>query len=135
MLLGLMVVAALAKPELEAEESADPQYYSKHEPKYPSYPKPSYKPSYPAYPDYKPSYDHSYKKEKYYCDPRTPPKCANASATFCLSDYEYPAQDIQVISILKKQKSLEFHMLIILVRHRVRPAGVEEIRGCCCPIS
>jgi hypothetical protein len=29
MLLGLMVVAALAKPELEAEESADPQYYSK----------------------------------------------------------------------------------------------------------
>jgi hypothetical protein len=105
MLLGLMVVATLAKPELEAEESADPQYYSKYEPKYPSYPKPSYKPSYPAhpaYPDYKPSYDHSYKKENYYCDPRTPPKCANASATFCLSDYEYPAQDIQVISILKK---------------------------------
>ena len=56
MLLGLMVVAALAKPELEAEASADPQYYPKYEPKYPSYPKPSYKPSYPAYPEYKPNY-------------------------------------------------------------------------------
>ncbi|XP_032795277.2 neurotrophin 1 [Daphnia magna] len=97
MLLGLMIVAALAEPEPKAEPAADPQYHPKYEPKYPqpSYPKPSYKPSYPAYPEYKPSYDYSYKKDSYYCDPRAPPRCANSSATFCLSDYEYPSREIQ----------------------------------------
>ena len=109
----MLVVASMAEPEAEA--SADPQYYSKYEPDYnPSYYKPAYKPDYykpeypepypkPAYsqpyakPAYKPSYGHSYKKDDYYCDPRTPPKCANASAPYCLSDYEYPLEEIQVI--------------------------------------
>lgn len=109
MLLGLMIVAALAEPEPKAEPAADPQYHPKYEPKYPqpSYPKPSYKPSYPAYPEYKPSYDYSYKKDSYYCDPRAPPRCANSSATFCLSDYEYPSREIQVNIIFKTYSQIQ----------------------------
>ncbi|XP_046453848.1 neurotrophin 1-like isoform X2 [Daphnia pulex] len=110
MLLCLMlVVAAMAEPEPKAEASADPQYRPRYEPEYnPSYHKPAYKPDYykPDYPESypkpgypqpyaKPSYGPSYKKDNYYCDPRTPPKCANASAPYCLSDYEYPLEEIQ----------------------------------------
>lgn len=110
MLLGLMVVAALAEPEAKAEPAADPQYPPKYD--RPAYPKPAYKPDYPgykpAYPAYKPAYPEpypkpaygghpSYKKD-YYCDPRAPPKCVqqNTSLTYCLSDYEYPEHDVQV---------------------------------------
>ena len=31
-----------------------------------------------------------------YCDPRLPPKCANHSDIYCLRDYEYPLEEIQV---------------------------------------
>lgn len=117
MFLGLMVVAVLAEPEAKAEAkaepAADPQHYDRKYPQ-PAYPKPSYKPDYPGYkpeyPGYKPaypkpaypaypapSYGPSYKKDNYYCDPRAPPKCVqhNISSVYCLSDYEYPEQEIQ----------------------------------------
>ena len=101
MLLCLMlVVAAMAEPEASPfnpgyyEPAYKPDYYK------PDYPEPYPKPGYPqpyAKTAYKPSYGPSYKKDNYYCDPRTPPKCANASAPYCLSDYEYPLEEIQVI--------------------------------------
>lgn len=127
MLLGLMVVAALAEPEPKAEPSADPQYRKYDRPAYPKPAYPSYKPDYPAYkpdyPAYKPAYEPypkpayggypSYKKD-YYCDPRAPPKCVqhNVSLTYCLSDYEYPEYDVQVIHSKKvltaKHNNLQF---------------------------
>lgn len=116
MLIGLMMVfGAIASPDPKSEAAAEPQYksYKTHvpsvyEPKY-TYPKPDYPttykpasyPSYtePSYPEHKPTGPYpspSYKKD-YYCDPRTPPKCAYSyNATFCLKDYEYPEQEIQV---------------------------------------
>ena len=114
MLLGLMVVAALAEPEPKAEPSADPQYRKYDRPAYPKPAYPSYKPDYPAYkPAYesypKPAYGGypSYKKD-YYCDPRAPPKCVqhNVSLTYCLSDYEYPEYDVQVVRIKKGQLNI-----------------------------
>ena len=154
-----MIVVALAepeaKPEAKAEPAADPQYHNKYERKYPqpqshyskpssykpdypsykpAYPESSYpKPGYPSYGSYKPSYDAPYKKDNYYCDPRAPPKCVqyNTSATFCLSDYEYPEQEIQVISLIFLH-SLIFKMIklrySILERHRIRSFGVEKVR-------
>lgn len=101
-----MVVAALSEPQPKAV--ADPQYSPKHEHDYrpyPDYHKPSYKPDYPqSYP--KPAYPpHSAYKPSYgsYCDPRTPPQCANSSSTYCLSDYEYPLEEIEVILIYPNQ--------------------------------
>ena len=115
-----MVVAALAEPEPKAEPSADPQYRKYDRPAYPKPAYPSYKPDYPAYkPAYepypKPAYGGypSYKKD-YYCDPRAPPKCVqqNVSLTYCLSDYEYPEYDVQVIHSKKvltaKHNNLQF---------------------------
>lgn len=53
---------------------------------------PTYKKDYP--PSYGPA---SYAKKDYYCDPRAPPKCAeNATDIYCLKDYEYPLEEIQV---------------------------------------
>ncbi|KAI9553297.1 hypothetical protein GHT06_021193 [Daphnia sinensis] len=106
-LLGLMVVAALSDAEPLPKAVADPQYHPRYEhdyQPYPGYHKPSYKPDYPesyprpAYPSYsayKPSYGSAYKKDNYYCDPRTPPQCANSSSIYCLSDYEYPLEEIE----------------------------------------
>lgn len=70
------MAGALAHPEPEA-------YHSKA-----AYPKPAYVPEYKA-----PVYGKKYE----YCDPRALPKCAlNETAILCLTDDEYPAQEIQV---------------------------------------
>lgn len=118
MILSVVVMAAFAEPE--PEPAADPQYYNKYsppvyepikyqpkaykQPEYPSYSKPYPEPyapksAYPVYPE--PSYGTAYYKKDYnYCDPRSPPKCAhNASSTYCLKDYEYPEEDIQVYDL------------------------------------
>lgn len=117
MLMMVILGAALAAPEPEPVAAAEAQYKSYksyvpaiYEPKYPSY-KPEYPMGYkssssPYQPEYpKPSSSYPtpspYTKKDYYCDPRSPPKCVySANATFCLKDYEYPEQEIQVKSII-----------------------------------
>ncbi len=133
-----MLVGVLAMPD----PAADPQHYSKP----PAYPKPAptyptYKPSYktvPAYPkpaqNKQPAYGQKYKSEYDYCDPRAPPTCSNnGTESICLKDEEYPEKEVQVTFKIIQYVTIDMltQLLSILVRHRVRSFGLEEIRRYC----
>jgi hypothetical protein len=109
-------MGVLAEPEAEA--AFDPTNYPKT--------------SYPA------AYSQKYKGGNDYCHPRKAPTCSkNGTLTFCVKDPEYPEKEVKVGNTFPKSlksRSYEIQLIAVtffLVRHRLRPVGVEEIRRCC----
>lgn len=91
----VIVAGALAEPEAAADP--DPQYARHHQTAHQYYQKATQ-----AYPEqsYQPAQYESYSKPAYpaYCDSRTAPKCLkNKNQSFCLTDIDYPENEIQVI--------------------------------------